>query len=55
MYREELCSKLSVQVDDVFLMLDAHSFRVDYISPNIERLVGIEESAARNNIREVIL
>ena len=52
-YREELFATLSNNVDDVFAMLDAESLRVDYISPNIERLVGIEESAARENIREV--
>lgn len=34
-------------------MLDAEDFRVDYISPNIERLVGISESSARENIRVV--
>lgn len=53
LYREELFSKLSVNVDDVFLMLDAGTFRVDYISPNIEKLTGISEEEARANIREL--
>lgn len=53
LYREELFSKLSVQVDDVFLMLDAHSFRVDYISPNIEKLLGIPMEEARANVRQI--
>ncbi|MGN1095039.1 MAG: response regulator, partial [Eubacteriales bacterium] len=53
LYREELFSKLSVNVDDVFLMLDADTFRVDYISPNIEKLIGIPEVRARANIREI--
>ncbi|MGN1027706.1 MAG: response regulator [Faecousia sp.] len=52
-YREELFSVLSNNVDDIFLMLDARSFRVDYISPNIEKLVGIPEQEARANIRVV--
>lgn len=50
LYREELFSKLSVHVDDIFLMLDAETFRVDYISSNIEKLMGISEDEARANI-----
>lgn len=53
LYREELFSKLSVNVDDVFLMLDAENLRVDYISPNIEKLIGISEKRARANIHEM--
>lgn len=53
MYRDELFSKLSVNVDDVFLMLDAKKLRVDYISPNIEKLMGISEKEARANIHEM--
>ena len=40
-YRDELFQKLSLNVDDVFLMLDAETAKVDYVSPNIERLLGI--------------
>ena len=40
-YRDELFKKLSLNVDDVFLMLDAETAKVDYVSPNIERLLGI--------------
>ena len=42
--RDELFSKLSANVDDVFLMLDAENLRVDYVSPNIEKLLGISEA-----------
>lgn len=50
LYRDELFSMLSVNVDDVFLMLNAEDMRVDYISPNIEKLMGIPEKQARLNI-----
>ena len=43
LYRDELFSKVSTNVDDVFLMLDARALRVDYVSPNIEKLMGIPE------------
>ena len=50
LYREELFAKLSLNVDDVFMMLDAKSARVDYVSPNIERLLGLPEQAVRQDI-----
>ncbi|MGN0679742.1 MAG: histidine kinase dimerization/phospho-acceptor domain-containing protein, partial [Oscillospiraceae bacterium] len=50
LYRDELFSTLSVNVDDVFLMLNAEDMGVDYISPNIEKLVGIPEKKARLDI-----
>ncbi|MGN0688592.1 MAG: response regulator [Oscillospiraceae bacterium] len=50
LYRDELFSTLSVNVDDVFLMLNAEDMKVDYISPNIEKLVGIPEKQARTDI-----
>ena len=41
LYRDELFQKLSMNVDDVFLMLDAKTYQADYISPNVEKLLGI--------------
>ena len=50
LYRDALFSKLSVNVDDVFLMLDALDYRVDYISPNIERVLGVSREEACTDI-----
>ena len=50
MYRDELFQKLSLNVDDVFLMLDVKTTKVDYVSPNIERLLGVPEDEARQDI-----
>lgn len=41
LYRDELFTKLSRNVDDIFMMLDIVSGKPDYVSPNIERLLGI--------------
>ena len=41
LYRDELFQKLSMNVDDVFLMLDAKTYQADYVSPNAEKLLGI--------------
>ena len=51
LYRDELFKKLSLNVDDVFLMLDAETSKVDYVSPNIERLLGIPWKEVRQDVR----
>lgn len=53
LYRDELFSTLSVNVNDVFIMLNEHDFHVDYISPNVERLLGIPEDEVRKNIHRI--
>ena len=50
-YRERMFDVLSNSVDDIFLMLNAANQRVDYISPNIERLLGIPVEEAQKDIR----
>ena len=49
LYRDELFQKLSLNVDDVFLMLDAKTSKVDYVSPNVERLLGIPWKEVRQD------
>ena len=53
-YRDELFKKLSLNVDDVFLMLDAETAKVDYVSPNIERLLGIPWKEVRQDARALV-
>ena len=50
-YRDELFQKLSMNVDDVFLMLDAKTYQIDYVSPNAEKLLGITVEEIRKDIR----
>ena len=50
LYRDELFRKLSLNVDDVFLMLDAKTFKTDYVSPNIGRLLGIPWKKVRQDV-----
>ena len=51
--RDELFSKLSRNVDDVFLMMDARNLQVGYVSPNTERLLGISGQQVRENIHSI--
>ena len=51
--RDELFAKLSINVDDVFLMVDAKKLCVEYVSPNIEKLIGISEQKVLHNIYEL--
>ena len=50
LYRDELFQKLSMNVDDVFLMLDAKTYHADYVSPNVEKLLGITVEQIRKGI-----
>ena len=50
LYKDELFTRLSRNVDDVFLMLDAETSRADYISPNIERLLGVPLEQVRQDV-----
>lgn len=51
LYRDELFSKLSINVDDAFLMLDAATYQVDYVSPNVERLLGFSVEQIISDVR----
>ena len=48
--RDELFDRLSNNVDDIFLMLDMKSLEVEYISPNIQRILGIAPGAVQKDI-----
>ena len=50
LYRDEMFKKLSMNVDDVFLMVDTKTARVDYVSPNVEKLLGITVKQIKENI-----
>ena len=51
--RDELFSTLSGNVDDIFLMLNPESLQVEYISPNVETLLGLSEETVRRDIRVI--
>lgn len=49
-YREQLFNILAVNTDEVFLMLSTDKYLVDYISPNVERLLGVPQDEVRKDI-----
>ena len=51
--RDELFSKLSGNVDDVFIMLNAKNLQVEYVSPNIEKLLGFSEEEVLKDIHTI--
>ena len=50
LYRDELFQKLSMNVDDVFLMLDTKTYKADYVSPNVEKLMGFTVEQIQKDI-----
>lgn len=49
-YRDQLFDLLTNNVDDVFVMFAADSSTAEYVSPNVERLLGIPEEQAKADI-----
>jgi len=49
-YREELFSILANNTDDVFLMFTTDNYTIEYISPNVERVLGVSQEEARADI-----
>lgn len=47
--REELFSALARSTDEIFLMVDADTHRVEYVSPNVERVLGIDPDEVRED------
>lgn len=50
-YREKMFDALSNNIDDIFLMVDAKSRKVDYLSPNVERLIGVSHERIKSDPR----
>lgn len=49
-YREQLFSILANNTNDVFLMFTTDDYTIEYISPNVERVLGIPQEEARKDI-----
>ena len=47
--REELFSNLSRNVDAVFLMIDTETRKVEYVSPNVQRILGLSPEAVQED------
>ena len=48
--REELFSNLSRNVDDVLLMIDTETSKVEYVSPNVQRILGLSPEAVQEDL-----
>lgn len=50
-YRESLFATLVENTDDIFVMFSADDYTVDYVSPNIEKILGIPAERVMENLR----
>lgn len=53
LYREELFGILTGNSEDIYFMVDDGDYKVTYVSPNIEKTLGLREEDIRANIRLV--
>lgn len=51
--RDELFTYLSINVNDIFMMIDSKDYSLDYISPNVDRLLGLSEEELKDNIFKI--
>lgn len=49
--REQLFSMLVRNADDIYVMFSPDVYEVEYVSPNVEKLLGVSVEAVKNNIR----
>lgn len=52
-YREQLFSILSEHIDDVFLMLNSGSYAVEYVTPNVKRVLGISPDDVEADLKSL--
>lgn len=50
-YREKLFGMLTRNVDDIFIIFSSDDFSVEYVSPNIRRLLGVSIEEVKKNLR----
>ena len=48
-YRDALFELLSANLDDIFIVIDAATFTVSYITPNVARLLGVEPERVKED------
>lgn len=53
LYREELFGILTGNSEDIYFMVDDGDYKVTYISPNVEKTLGVPEDDIRRDIRLV--
>ena len=52
-YREQLFNLLITNVDDIFIMFSAGSTSAEYVSPNVERLLGLSQKQVQEDISKL--
>ncbi len=53
-YREQLFGMLVDNTDDIYIMFSPEGFAVEYVSPNIEKLLGVSAVDVRHDIRALV-
>lgn len=52
-YREQLFGILTNNIEDIFIMFSMENYNVEYISPNIEKILGISLEEIKEDIRKL--
>lgn len=49
-YRDVLFDLLSENLNDIFVVIDSDTLKISYITPNVERLLGMDPDVARTSL-----
>ena len=52
-YRDVLFDLLSENLDDIFAVIDAETLKISYITPNVNRLLGVSAAVAKEDIEKL--
>ncbi len=52
--REQLFDLLTENTEDIFILFSPEDFTAEYVSPNLERVLGLEEAAIRGDVRPLL-
>lgn len=52
--RDTLLDLLSVNTDDMFIMFESDTYRANYVSANVEKVLGIPLDKVKSNVLEII-
>ena len=53
-YRDQMFSVLSQNSEDIYILFDLDALRADYVSPNIQRLAGLEADQVKSDLRSLL-
>ncbi len=53
--RERMLDILTLNTNDIFVMFSPDDFKAEYVSPNVEEVLGLDIAGVRNDVRTIMM